>query len=198
MNKIWLLAGGAVLVLIAGAMQLLSASRTKPPESVFPEFQLVEGTIATTSEARDTTTSSSQARPAPILPSIASGDTIASWDSKGVYAGNTDLIKKAEAEIIRLSGLIGKGEYPDTTLYVAISGQYRLLGNGKQEYDYLVRAIQADGTDGLPWHNLGVLMERLGAYETARIDYEKATLLQPSKAFYQSAYRDFLAAHSGV
>jgi len=115
----------------------------------------------------------------PKLPSIAEGDNIASWNFEGAYADHPELVAKAEAEIRRLSDLIGEGTYPDVTLYVSIANQYELLGNGKQEYDYLGRAIMADPASGLPWHNLGVLMERLGALETARVAYERAVLLQP-------------------
>ena len=45
---------------------------------------------------------------------------------------------------------------------------------------------------GLAWHNLGVLLSRLGALQTARIAYEKATLVEPQISSYHYAYIEFL------
>ena len=49
--------------------------------------------------------------------------------------------------------------------------------------------------NGLPWHNLGVLMERLGAIRT-RDAYEKSTLVQPELKFYHYAYIEFLTSRT--
>lgn len=149
------------------------------------------------SEATTTIPSSSVQTPAPKpvpeLPSIAKGDTIASWTFTGTYANNPELIAKADAEIARLKELVGKGAYPNISLYVGIANQYELLGDGKQEYDYLSRAIGEGGESaGLPWHNLGVLMERLGALQSARVAYQKATLVQPLLKQWHFAYLEFL------
>jgi hypothetical protein len=134
-------------------------------------------------------------RPAPLPENpltLEAGDTVSVWDFASPIANNPELVAKAKAEIQRLRGLIGSGTYPDVDIYVGIAGQYDLLGDGKQEYDYLGRAtLSAGDTSGLPWHNLGVLMERLGALETARAAYEKSTLLQPLKFYYYS-YLEFL------
>ena len=129
----------------------------------------------------------------PELPSIAAGDTITLWTFKGAYTDNPELIAKAETEIKRLLDLVGKGTYPDISLFVSVANQYELLGDGEQEYTYLSRAIKVGGSaTGLPWHNLGVLMERLGALQTARVAYGKAVLVQPKLKFYHYAYLEFL------
>lgn len=180
MNKTWLIITGVVVALSAMGVAQFSFPRTAvSPAPVASKSLPVESNIATSSGTK-VITANVPPRPVPTLPSIAKGDTIASWDFIGAYADNPELIAKANAEITRLLGLIGKGSYPDVSLYVAIANQYELLGDGKQQYDYLGRAIKVAGdTSGLPWHNLGVLMERLGALKTARAAYDKAALIQP-------------------
>ena len=79
-------------------------------------------------------------------------------------------------------------------LSVSIANQYELIGSGKKQYEYLERAIRTNPENGLPWHNLGVLIERLGAYKTARTAYEKSTLVQPEFKFYHYAYIEFLTS----
>jgi hypothetical protein len=191
MNKVWLIIGGILIVMVLGAAQLWYAHPIIP-------------TVPT---ATSTPKQKVTAPPAPVAPvvtvqkgpasdtvSISAGDTIVSWNFKGAYTDTPDLITKAEVEIKRLLSLIGKGTYSDTSLYIGIANQYELLGEGKQEYEYLTRAITADSThtSGLPWHNLGVLMERLGALQSARVAYEKSTLIQPAFKFYHYAYLEFL------
>lgn len=203
-KKHWLVVFIGGVLIVAGTAQFISPRRATAPQPVVSEPSAVveqnsEGSSTTTSKTNvlpvSTTVSVSQSRPSTTLPSIAKGDTIVSWDFVGAYAGNPELRAKADAEIRRLIGLIGKGTYPDESLLVAIANQYELLGNGKQQYEYLSRAIAigvGDATTGLPWHNLGVLMERLGALETARIDYQEATLAQPQSKQWHFSYLEFL------
>lgn len=193
MNKTWLIIIAVVAVLTAMGVAQFSFPRTAvSPSPEVSEPAPVESTTTPSLDIKEVTVNSSP-HVAPALPSIAKGDNIASWNFKGVYTDNPELVTKAKEEIKRLSDLIGKGTYTDMALYVGIANQYELLGEGSPEYDYLGRAIEAGGTaSGLPWHNLGVLMERLGALETARVAYEKATLIQPEMKFYHYAYFEFL------
>src|SRR3989344_4028104 len=115
-----------------------------------------------------------QAHPLPV----AEGDAISSWDFQGSYEGNSELEKRARDEIARSEGFLGgdqSGANDDPTdyiLYVSIANQYELLGDGKTAYEYLGRAIRIDSTKtGLALRNLGSLMERLGALNTARIAF---------------------------
>ena len=181
-----------------GATQFLFPRSAISPSPSASQFLLQEEERAASSSPE---TVAAEPTDNPSLPathplSLMKGDQVASWDFKGAYADRPDLIKKAEGEVTRLSGLIGSGAYSDMTLYVGIANQYGLLGAGSLEYEYLGRAIRADVniTSGLPWHNLGVLMERLGALETARVAYEKSTLIQPEMKFYHFAYLEFLTA----
>lgn len=186
MKRTWLIIIACTVILItAGITQFLFPRTAVSPSTSVPELPVVENNIATSTNTKlnpiqvTAHVSSSTTKTTPVLPSIAKGDIIVSWDFKGAYADNPELIAKADAEIKRLSDLIGKDTYPDLTIYVSIAIQYDLLGDGKKEYDSLVSAIKADSSSGLPWHNLGVLMEKLGALKTARFAYDRAVLLQP-------------------
>ena len=171
-----------MIVVVAGIAQFLFPRRATAPQPSDYQPSTVENNSATTSESStvNTQTNNSNQSISNSI-SIEKSDTIVSWDFKGAYTGNTELIAKAKAEIERLSDLVGKGTYTDIILYISIANQYDLLGDGKNEYNYLSRAITADKaqTSGLPWHNLGVLMERLGASKTASIAYERAVFIQP-------------------
>lgn len=192
MNKSWLVIIGGVLVLLVVGIAQFLFSRT----AVSPSPSVSE--VSSGGNNGATSTDSVQAVNVPDKVSsksslIEKGDTIISWDFKGAYADRPDLITKANSEIKSLLDLIGTGTYTDMILFVSIANQYELLGNGSLEYNYLSRAIQEGGTTtGLPWHNLGVLMERLGALQTARVAYEKATLVQPELKQWHYAYIAFL------
>lgn len=190
MNKTRMLIIGAILfVFVLGIAQFFL------PHSVVSPTLPAATTTAERSNAITTTATVNVQKPSIAHPlPLVTGDTIASWDFTGAYSGNPDLEIKAQNEIKRISGLMGEGSFSDLSLYVGIANQYELLGNGKKQYEYLGRAIGAGGTvsSGLPWHNLGVLMERLGALKTARVAYEKATLVDPKLKFYHAAYFEFL------
>ena len=128
-----------------------------------------------------------------LLP-LAGGDGIASWDFKGPYLDGGTLETGAREEIARLEGLLGSGKFTDYEIYVSIANQYELLGDGRSAYNYFGKAIEMDtaGNTGLAWHNLGVLLSRLVALQTARTAYEKATLVEPQISSYHYAYIEFL------
>lgn len=186
--------GGVLIALGAGIVQFSSptpSSESQPETSSPAEEQDASVVSDPSPEAvEQIIPSKPMGHPLPLV----KGDTVASWAFKGAYADNPELILKAESEIRRLEGLLGKGTFSDTTLYVGIANNYELLGDGARQYDYLGRAIRADEevTTGLPWHNLGVLLARLGALETARIAYEKATIIQPGLKQWWYAYLEFL------
>lgn len=199
----WLfVATGLLLVSATGVAQFLRSDSTvssvPPTASEFPSAG--SGEIADADNPAPTadpgTTGSDSPAPLPAHPLPLTGDRVVTWDFQGAYVGNSDLESRAKAEITRLSGQFGKGEYSDVALYVGIANQYELLGDGKQAYEYLGRAVREDTnvTSGLPWHNLGTLMERLGAYKTARVAYEKSTLIQPGWESWHYAYLEFLTS----
>ncbi len=188
-KKHWAVAGIGVMVAI-GAFFLWSYQAKAP---VLPE---------NATETASSTETVASSKPDAGIPSIAPAtltvnpsDTIVSWDFKGAYTGNAELTVKANTEIARLAALLGTDAYPDYTLLVSIANQYDLLGDGKNEFAYLQKALAIDSTNtGLAWHNAGQLFARLGAYRTARTALERAALAEPV-AHYRRALADFLAAH---
>ncbi len=192
-NKRLILGAGVVLLIVAGIAQFFfprsAISPTLPVATSTPKQSISATNVSVaTSTIANTTPRDQVANPL----SIATGDSISSWDFKGAYADNPELTAKARSEILRLSELLTTATSSAMILSVGIANQYELLGDGKKQYEYLERAIRTNPENGLPWHNLGVLMERLGALQTARAAYEKSTLVQPEWKFYHYAYLEFL------
>ncbi|MDD3531243.1 MAG: hypothetical protein PHV99_01470 [Candidatus Pacebacteria bacterium] len=198
-KKHWVAVGlglGLITLAAMGVVQFAFPYRAVAPQKETAESPVADASIATTGSEgvpAVTTVSIEPTRPVVTPPSIARGDTIVSWNFTGAYAQDSTLQARANAEITRLSGLLEMATSSKVTLLVGIANQYELLGDGKQEYEYLSRAIEEGGeTTGLPWHNLGVLMERLGALETARTAYENATIVQSQYKQWHYAFLEFL------
>jgi tetratricopeptide (TPR) repeat protein len=135
------------------------------------------------------------------LPLVA-GDTVSSWDYQGTYEDGGDLEKRTRDLIARLEGQLGGDQSggddnpTDYELYVGIANQYELLGDGKAAYEYLGKAISIDPVKtGLGWRNLGALLERLGAVNTARSAYSRAVEAQVHIMEYHIARLEFLVRH---
>jgi len=142
-------------------------------------------TIASSTSVTSTTTPSipsnvTAAQPFPIN----ARDTIISWNFKGAYTGNETLIAQANADIVHLKNLMGKGEYDDYDLYNGIANDKNLMGDGTSAYQNYNRAIAIHPKKGLVYANLGHLMDELGAYYTAADAYEKATTVEPGVLEY--------------
>lgn len=133
---------------------------------------------------------------------LESGDSVASWEFEGFRNDDGELEAAARAEIARFEGLLGgdqsgeNGDPTDYVLYVAIAQQYEQLGDGVSARENLEKALAIDSeTTGLAWHNMGSLMVHVGAYNTARVAYRKATEAQPNVSNYHLAYLNFLTSH---
>lgn len=186
-----------VLVLGAAAAWQLYGSSTAAISPPTVSSELLPTAVVTEQPALDIKTisvTSAKRQPRTSF-ALIEGDSVASWDFRGAYTDNPELITKAKNEIQRLSEQLATATSSAMILSVGIANQYELLGDGKNQYDYLGRAIQASPENGLPWHNLGVLMERLGALETARIAYREATVIQPQFPFYHYSYLEFLIGY---
>lgn len=131
-----------------------------------------------------------------LLP-IAAGDSIESWDFQGSHNDGPNE-QKVRDEITRLEAALrdAETEPTDYVLYVSMANQYVLLGDGKAAYNNLGKALAIDpDKTGMAWHNMGALLERLGAFETARIAYARAVDAQPLIEQYHIAYIEFLMKH---
>lgn len=191
-----LIIGGMVAIFVVGITWFFSSGSVV--SSTLPAVTSASGQsdTATTTGVIATTTAVARAQKNPAehpLP-LVRGESVASWDFSGAYTGNPELVAKAQSEISRLSSLLATATSSAMILSVGVANQYELLGDGAKQYEYLGRAIQASPNNGLPWHNLGVLMERLGALKTARMAYEKSTLVQSGLVFYHYAYIEFLTS----
>ena len=125
------------------------------------------------------------------------GESIDNWSFKGAYTGDAELEAKAQSEIKRQKGRYGNPENDPTDyiINVGIANQYELLGDGQMEFEYLMYALAIDAKNtGLAWHNLGKLLERLGAYKSALLAYDAAVAAQSTRQ-YQFARLEFLKAH---
>lgn len=94
------------------------------------------------------------------------------WDFEGSYEASEELTLRAESELDRLEGLLGSGEFPDYDIQVGIAGQYLLLGEGKESYEHLLVAISLNEARSLAFVNMGSLLGKVGAPESAKIAYE--------------------------
>ncbi|MBU6490798.1 hypothetical protein KGQ25_01370 [Patescibacteria group bacterium] len=115
---------------------------------------------------------------------INSADAISSWSFKGAYTGNDALVAQANADIAKLTGLLGKGQYDDYDLYLGIGNDNNLLGNGTGAYENYDQSIHIHPDKGLAYVNLAHLMDELGAYHTAVDAYAKAVAVEPSVLEY--------------
>src|SRR3989344_6447974 len=198
MNRMQIFAAvGVFLVLVViGAWQFSPRTAVSPSVEEQSQPPISETNNAASLDAKvipPKTASRPTQHPLPL----SGGDIVASWDFKGAYAGNPELTAKAQSEILRLSELLVTATSSEMILSVGVANQYELLGDGKKQYEYLGRAIPAEEMNGLPWHNIGVLMEKLGAYKTARTAYEKSAFVQPEMKFYHYAYIEFLMTRMG-
>jgi len=193
-NKTSLLViGGVLIIVIAGTAQFLFPRSAVSP-TISTATSTIEQNVSTTTTPVTSITDVKviQKSPASYSLSFIEGESITEWDFKSAYTGNPELVAKAQSEIKRLSEQLATATSSAMILSVGIANQYELIGDGKKQYEYLERAIRTNPENGLPWHNLGVLIERLGAYKTARTAYEKSTFVQPEFKFYHYAYIEFL------
>jgi tetratricopeptide (TPR) repeat protein len=124
---------------------------------------------------------------------LSKADHISSWSWKGVYADGGTKQDTTTQQIASLKAELGKGN--DYNVYVGIASQYELLGDGKNAYVYLSKAIVYDPKQGLAYMNMGHLMEELGAFNTAHMAYDAAVAAEPNNSLYEGARQNFLVHH---
>lgn len=124
---------------------------------------------------------------------VDSRDTITSWDT---HVQATPAIKnRLREEILTLSGSIGSTQKKNYNTFLQIAQDYWLLSDGKNAYNFYVLSAQAVPSNGLAWSNVGSLMERIGAYHTARSAYAASVAISPKTEQFWVSYLDFLSAH---
>jgi tetratricopeptide (TPR) repeat protein len=126
---------------------------------------------------------------------IGTSDHISSWSWKGVYADGADKQASIEKQIKDLKAKVGTKDANEYDIYVGIASQYELLGDGKNAYAYLNKAIAKNPKAGLAYMNMGHLMEGLGAFATAHAAYDAAVAAEPNNLVFQAARQNFLVHH---
>jgi len=96
------------------------------------------------------------------------------WDFEGSYEASEELVLRANTERERLISLLGGGEFPDYDIEIGIAGQHSLLGEGEESYEHLLIAISLNEARSLAFGNLGILLGKVKAPESAKVAYEKA------------------------
>lgn len=97
-----------------------------------------------------------------------------SWNFEGPYSVTEELLEVAHNERERLEGLLGNEEFSEYDVQVGIAGQYTLVGEGKKAYEHLLKAIELNDARSLAYGNLGHLLGKVGARESAKRAYEMA------------------------
>ena len=193
-------AGALLVVIIGGIWWTRSAPSSPAPEQVATSTDSGFSSATNTPEISASATAPSQQKPATTPKtayqfSLVPGESVASWNFAGVYKDGGTLEAGRYAEILRLLKLLNSGTFTNYELYVSVANQYDLLGDGKQEFTYLNKALAIDSTKtGLAWHNMGKLLERLGAYKSARVAYDRMVQAQATSQYIR-ARLEFLQAH---
>lgn len=178
----------AIVVIAIIAFSLAQVAKAPTPSDVETATTTPEEATSTEPSTKSVQPKVAYAGPFPVN----AADTIASWSFTGGYSGNEALTNQTVADVAKLAGLLGKGEYDDYDLYNGIGNDYNLLGNGKEAYAYYDRAVQIHPEKGLAYLNIGHLMDELGAYYTAADAYAKAVHVEPGMLTYHTERLIFL------
>ena len=128
-----------------------------------------------------------------VLPfPLHSGETVSSWSFKGAYTGNDTLITQANADIEKLTALLGKGQYDDYDLHVGIGNDYALMGNGTKAFEQYNLAVHIHPQKGLAYTNIANLFNQLGLYESAADAYTKAVSVEGGTLEYHLERLNYL------
>ena len=165
---------------------------TSPAEQTTPS---TSATSSTQTTASSTTTGTPLQNHVVQAPSISTEDTISSWDTKGFDNDNGPKEAAEREAISKLEAMLGKGD--DIQIHISIAQKYDYIGEGELAYKHLSAAITGDvqETSGVAWHNLGVVMEKLGAYHTARTAYEQAIRIQPQLSAFHISRVELMIYH---
>lgn len=185
---------GVAIIVVAGLAQFVSfGTSVSAPESPADIRTPITGNIATSTSSKVVTMAVQQA--SDYLIPIERGDVIASWDSGGYL--NDGGVREAEvrSRIIGLKNATGAEN--DYQRYITLAQEYDSLGDGKSSYENLSHAIAADPnqTSGVAWHNMGILMEKLGAYQTAKKAHLQAIAIQPGISSFHISLLELMIYH---
>ncbi len=180
-----------LLLIIIGVFHLYPQSSSKSVSTV----AVATSTVATSSRAVAVTASTTTAVIRATAPkfSIDARDTGFSW--KLSNSAPESVIKKSKKEISSLTKELHKGKYSDYNIYLQLGQEYEIVNEGKQAYESYSTASTLKPSQGVAMSNIGLLMARVGAINTARNAYAQSVARQPSVSLFWVLYLKFLAQY---
>lgn len=117
-----------------------------------------------------------------------------------LYTGENAV--RAEANIARYKDDLGKEGNNDYNSYIDIAGQEINMGRGEEVLLNLNQAIKLEPDNILAYQNAGVFFERISAYESAEIAFQKALQIDSSSpstyALIIDLHKSYLNSESGI
>ena len=104
--------------------------------------------------------------------SLAEDPTTINWNFPAV----TNDADTVERQIERIKNTSDIDAYEKA---ISLGEEYRLLGEGDKAYTYILQAVDLEPNKSLPYLNLGTLLEKVGALDSARSAYERAVTVEP-------------------
>jgi|SRR3989344_517183 len=197
MNRthVFLTVGAVAIILAVGVWQFYPRTEVSAPVSGQLQPSAPEVASTTPSETTQVSISRPVAKSSYLLP-LAQGDVVVSWDIDGPFNDNGPLEEAARKKIMKLNGQLN-GSKDDYQTYISLAQTHEYLGEGKMAYEYLSLAIalDTDNTTGIGWHNIALLMEKLGAYRTARIAHDRAVSIQPGISSFHISRVELMIYH---
>ncbi len=72
-----------------------------------------------------------------------------------------------------------KGPINDSEIYVRLANALMLTGNVEKAEHFLDRAVEIEPRNGIVWHQLGAVLDKLGRFEEAMRCFDRATRYDP-------------------
>lgn len=116
------------------------------------------------------------------------------WDALDApFLDNEQAKARGESELATIGNALAEEEVPRKYELLVGRAQYQeLLGNGQAAYDDLLAAIAENPDAPLAYHNLGILLARAKAPESAARALQIAADKAPRETLYQSSYLSHL------
>lgn len=189
--------GTVLVIVLVWVISAKVASRGLTSQTVEKQQPTVSGTSTTTQIVKSAGVTNKQSIKKTELPGLAidSRDSITSWSTKVI--ATPDVKKQIQENIISLSSKINNSK-DNYNVFIQIAQDYELLSDGKSAYSFYTLAAKEKPTNALAFSNIGNLMQKLGAYNTAQKAYAESVRLSPSAELYWLAYLSFLSAHEQI
>ena len=117
------------------------------------------------------------------------------WQYKGFYT-TPEQIAKAQANIKTFQGRVGGSTEEKYDIAVSIAQEYMHIGQGKEAYEYLLRAEKIDPINSITYQTMGTLFESTSALDAAEQAFKKGIETQPHIAQNHLVLIEFYKRHN--